>query len=308
MVTGATGFLGAEVVRLLLERDKYTVIALTQNPEKLEQLISWCHCDRIQGLVGDIRSLSQLPQPVDIIVHAAAMRSPRCEQEPAQCIDVNIAGTANLLQLAMTAGTQGFVFISSQSVYGNQSPPWHEAMTPAPHKPYAISKYGGECLVRRFTTALATTVVRLSRLYGVNPFMRSSDLPRKFARLTVCGAPLPVHSDGSQRLDLLHVRDAARCIVQIVEVYPSGWNGIYNVGSGRSVTVNEIVATLDASARQLGLSPVIVERFLELAARGQHWELDTRRVQEVFGWEPQVSLHDGLSEHLRAAAAVGRAK
>ena len=301
LVTGATGYLGAEVVRAVLG-NRHTVIALVRDLEKATLLCDWCveAQDRLRILAGDIRTLQHLPTDVDTLIHAAALRGPgECELRCTEAIETNIQGTLNLLRLSTCHGVKRFVYLSSQSVYGDQSPPWHEDALPNPRGVYALTKYAGEKLVHCFGDTLDWSVLRLSRLYGTSLFVRWSEIIGKFVQMAYNGQRIPVHGDGTQRFDFVHVADAARCVVHLLDVHPEGWNETYNIGGGRSVSLNELLETLTQLARESNWATVSVEQHPEIPPSWpRHLELDITRARTQLGWAPRHSLREGLAEYL----------
>jgi len=305
LVTGATGYLGAEIVRALLV-DGNEVIALSRSLEKFEQLRRWCDTlePQLRILEGDICTLRALPQGIGTIIHAAARLGVKeCGEHRAETVRVNVHGTCNILRLAARHGVKRFIYISTQSIYGRHPPPWSEEVQPDPQGVYALTKYAGEGLVRAFRDDLDLAILRLARLYGVSLFMRWDELIGKFVRMIHEGLPLPVFGDGTQRFDLLHVRDAAQCVARLLKIYPEGWNEIYNVGGGGSISLNELVERLAQIAMELDLPPVEVERRLEISPTGpSHCELDITRARKRLGWMPRQALQEGLQEYLQAYA------
>lgn len=305
-ITGATGYLGAGIVRALLASGEHSVIALIRNPEKFQQLRSWCseRTAQLQSVTGDIRTLQRLPEGTDTIIHAAAQRGFReCEKRRAETIQVNVRGTCNLLRLAARHQAQRFVYISSQSVYGEQQPPWSEEMETDPQGVYAVTKYAGEQLVWAFENLFDLAILRPARIYGVSLFMRWSEIIGEFVQMAYRGQPISVHGDGTQRFDLVHIRDTVECVLQLLDIYPDGWNDTYNVGSGRSVSLNELVAFLAQGAMELGLPTVIVEQHPEIIPRGlAHLELDITYTRRKLGWKPRCSLQEELKEYLTTYA------
>jgi len=309
LVTGATGYLGAEVVRALLENELFTVIALGRDLEKFERLSHWCGegSARLQPLIADVCSLENFPSGIEAVVHAAALRAIQGDEDHrAATVQVNIAGTSNLLRLAARHELRRFVFISSQSVYGRCPSPWDESMQPDPQGVYAETKYAGEQLVSSFEDALDFVVLRLSRLYGVSFAMRWGEIAGKFSQLVCEGQSVPIYGNGTQRFDLLHVRDAAQAVTLLLRAHPKGWNSVYNIGSGGSVSINELVTLFSELAVELGLPTVVVERHPELGTNPPpHLELDITRVRTELGWQPHWTLRDGLREYLNAYSRVG---
>jgi UDP-glucose 4-epimerase len=312
LVTGATGYLGAEVVCTLLSSDEHTVVALGRDSKKLAQLHERCaeKAERLHALTGDICTMQHLPAGVDTVIHAAAQRNVHgCETLRAEITWVNVQGTCNLLRLAARQGVRRFVYISSQSVYGDQTPPWKEESAPDPQGVYAVTKYAGELLVRAFGDALDWTILRLSRIYGIGQFVRWNEIIGKFVQMAYNGQSIPVHGPGTQRFDFVHVGDAAQCVAHLLDICPQGWNETYNVGGGMTVSLNELVETLSQATAELGWPAVAVERHPEITPSGPaHLELDISRAQSALGWTPHHSFHDGLGEYLIACAQKQRAR
>jgi UDP-glucose 4-epimerase len=306
LVTGATGYLGAEIVCTLLNGDEHTVVALGRDSKKIAQLHERCaeKAERLRTLTGDICTMQHLPAGVDTVIHAAAQRNVRgCENLRAETTRVNIQGTCNLLRLAARQGVRRFVYTSSQSVYGDQHPPWQEESTPDPQGVYAVTKYAGELLVRAFRDTLEWTALRLSRIYGIGQFVRWNEIIGKFVQMTYNGQSIPVHGAGTQRLDFVHVGDAAQCVAHLLDICPQGWNETYNVGGGMAVSLNELLEALSQAAAELGWPAVTVERHPEITPSGPaHLELDISRAQTALGWTPRHSFRDGLREYLIAYA------
>lgn len=304
LLTGATGFLGAQIARTLLD-DGNSVIALTRRPDKYLKLKKWCGAgkEHLFLLEGDILTLNSFEDGIDAIIHAAARREP-LEGDADAFIKDNVQGTANLLNIALAKGIRRFVFISSQSVYGSLNPPWNENRLPQPEGVYAESKHEAEKLVKNYSKLLGYIILRPSRIYGESLFMRQQEILHKFAVLVRNGQPLPIYGDGNQRYDFIHVKDVVASVCHSLGVYPEGWNGVYNVGGGSSASLNEITACFSRLAIELGLPPVWAEFHLEAGTTSpQHLELDTSLILQKLGWQPQWSLEDGLRELLLAASA-----
>lgn len=301
LVTGATGYLGAEVIRALLGNREHKLFALVRSQEKFQRLFQWCHADseRLIAVKTDIFKLKRLPPDTDTIIHTAAFRF---DSNPTEAKEVNIEGTANLLRLAADSNVKRFIFTSSQSVYGLKGAPWNEKAKPDPQTVYARTKYAAEQLIQKNKGGMDFVILRFSRFYGVSLFMHWDELVGKFARLIQDGKPLPVYGDGTQRLDLLHVEDAARCVLRLLQIYPRGWNDSYNVGGGGSVSLNELVECLAKVTAELGLPPLTIERHPDMAGNSPlHLELDIGYARDRLGWSPRHTLPEGLKECLEKA-------
>jgi UDP-glucuronate 4-epimerase len=304
MVTGATGYLGAEVIRALLGNREHKLFALVRSQEKFQRLSQWCRADseHLIAVKADICKLEKLPPDTDTIIHAAAFRF---DNNPAEAQKVNIESTANLLRLAAESKVKRFIFTSSQSVYGLKGAPWNEKARPDPQTVYARTKYAAEQLIQKDKGVMDFVILRFSRFYGFSLFMHWDELVGKFVRLVRDGKPLPVYGNGTQRLDLLHVEDAARFVLRLLQIYPCGWNDSYNVGSGGSVSPNELVECLAQVAAELGLPPVTIERHPDMAGNSTlHSELDIGHARDRLGWSPRHTLPEGLKECLEKAGPL----
>jgi dTDP-glucose 4,6-dehydratase len=299
IVTGATGFLGAEIVRALLSHEDVCVHAIGRRSERLNQVGDRfaSHGERLRLQQADLLDLRSLPSESETVIHAAAVRK-SADAVPEVMVRGNVEGTLRLMRRAVNAGCRRFVYVSTQSVYGNSGAPWTEDAPPSLEGSYPLTKYAGERVALAFADELEVVVVRLSRLYGANPRTPWQGLPGGLAKQALSGEPLTVFGSGEQRMDLLHVSDAARAVIlaATVSTIPSG--RIYNAGSGRSVSVNKVVRVLCEAAAKRGRPPLRVQRMPD-HPRGtdRRIELDISRITEELGWRPKRTLFDGLDEY-----------
>ncbi len=304
LITGATGYFGAEVTAALLQSSDSAVTAHGRNQSRIEQLRERfrAQSDRLRSVNGDLFELDEVPEGTDVVIHAAAIREVKTPAEIEWMKKVNEEGTRRLLQLAATHGPmRRFVYVSTQGVYGRTGAPWTEESPCCPMTDYAATKYEGERISTRFSDRLRISIVRLARLYGVTPFARWSELPAVFARRTVAGEPLPIYGSGEQRFDLLHVSDAARCIALLARADLPESGRVFNLGGGGSVSVNRLVETFRGLAVNRGLPRVQFERFPDRRVEGpHHLELDISRAKHELGWAPRVTLEEGLTDYLEA--------
>ncbi len=302
-VTGATGYLGAEIVAELLRIERTRVLAVGRNESRLQQLSERFreHAGRLDVETADLLSLPEIPTSTDVVIHAAAIRMPESPGEIVRMRRVNVEGTRRLLQLTAACGRLRFVYASTQSVYGWTGAPWNEDSPCCPQTEYAATKVEGERLTAGFSDRLGVSIVRLARLYGITPFTRWSELPGLFARRVVAGEPLKIRGSGESRLDFLHVTDAARLFVRLAVLEQPKSSAVFNAGSGGSVSVNRLAETFRNLAASRGLPAVRFARHPEVVHEGpQHLEMEIAKVKEEVGWIPQVSLEQGLSGYLDA--------
>ena len=257
LVTGATGFLGSEIVSELFRRGVPRVEGWGRDLTKVEELRARFSGQRkrLQVRKVDLLDPPSVSPAIDAVIHAAALRPDGRPHSQAEFDRLNVVGTQQLIDQAVHAGVKRFLYISTQAVYGVSGAPWTEGSLGNPETPYARSKWEGETRVLDSSIA-CRGIVRLSRLYGVTSCTRWDELPGRFARRVFDGAPLSIHGDGTQRIDLLHVRDAARAIAELAfaEGLPDSF--AFNVGSGRSCSLNELAGIYARSAPRYGFPPV----------------------------------------------------
>lgn len=300
LLTGATGFLGAEILAELMKRQEILAVAWGRDRKRIEalQIRFAVHSPRLVIEAQDLRESPLLPPNVDTIIHGAALRSLAAGQDPAELTRVNVEGTRHIVRLAEQSDCRQILYVSTQSVYGSEGAPWAEDALPRPETPYGTSKRDGESEVLH-SVGIGVAILRMSRLYGVTPFTRWNELPGRFARAVSRGESLKAHGIGEQRLDLLHVYDAARAVVLAALAPSQRRSRIYNIGAGGSVSLNEICEIFSALAIKHKMPEVDICRDPEHpAGRCRHIELDVSRIRADLGWVPRVSLVEGLSDYL----------
>lgn len=253
LVTGATGFLGAEVTRQLVW-DGVAVRALlrpTSEPDRLPDVA----LDRSTCPDDDPACLEQAMAGVDVVFHLGARVDVGCtfrtDDDARPYERDNVARTGVLLEAALGAGVGRFVLMSSGSVYapGTPSPIPEDAPT-GPITAYARSKLAAEELAwRSRRRGLGATVVRGSLMYGPGD-RHFRPLVDRVMRLPL--VPLP--GGGRALHDLVHVSDVASLLILAART-PAAEGGTYNVGSGRPLPVREIARRLRA---ELGHGPRVV--------------------------------------------------
>jgi UDP-glucuronate 4-epimerase len=200
LVTGSSGFIGTHVVRHL-HAAGHRVMALDLMPpkERLPEGVRFYQCDIRQGMLPN--------QGFGAIVHLAALAGVRPSLD--RQIDynlTNVTGTLRLLDHCRRFGTPHFVFASSSSVYGPDTPlPAEETATPNPCSPYALTKLHAEQWGRIYAEhhGLRFLALRFFSVWG--PGQRPDLALECFRRKIEAGQPIVVHGDGSQRRDLTHV-------------------------------------------------------------------------------------------------------
>jgi len=248
-----------------------------------------------RGDINDRPKLWTLMQDVDCVYHLAARVSvPESVLYPREYNLVNVGGTVTLMEAMRDVGVGRVVFISSGTVYGDQTEqPLSESLQPNPRSPYAVSKVAAEYYVRSIGLlwGIESVCLRVFNAYGPGQHLPPVHAPiiPYFLRQAWNQGTLVLHGDGSQTRDYVYVDDVVQAAVSAAAA-PDINQRIINVGSGIETPVQEL-------ARQVievtGGSPeVIYNPRNEGGVRRMCADLTL--AQQYLGYRPTVSLTDGL--------------
>jgi NAD dependent epimerase/dehydratase len=305
LVTGAGGFIGSHLVERLVglgARVRAVVRYNSRNDwgllEDLSPSIKSCLDIRAGDLVDPFWTL-QMVAGCDLIFHLAALIAiPYSYVAPQQFLAVNSTGTLNLLEAARRAGVERFVHTSTSETYGTaQYTPIDEKHPLRGQSPYAASKIGADKLVESYhlSFGLPAAIIRPFNTYGprqsaraVIPTIISQGLDGDVIRLGLL----------TPRRDLSYVQDTVAGFIKIAE-HPAALGEVINVGSGAALSIGEVA---DRIIHLLGGHQRVIHD--EARVRPPDSEVmellcDNRKAQALIGWQPQVSLEEGLQETIK---------
>ena len=307
LVTGAQGFIGSWVAERLLDEGARVVV-----PRRDFEPDARFRTDGIEArctvVLADIQDYESLVRvlnehDVDAVFHMAAQTIVgTANRSPLSTFETNIRGTYVLLEACRAVGDVGdpvsrIVVASSDKAYGSHDDlPYREDFPLQPTYPYDVSKAATDMIARSFaaTYAMPVAVTRLANVYGGGDLNWSRIVPDTCRALIEGRAPV-IRSDGSPERDYLYVEDAVDAYLAIAaslddkSLHGRAWNA----GWGSPLSVREIVDRLIAASGR-DVAPNV---------RGEgtpHGEidrqyLDSTAIRDELGWEPQVSLDDGLA-------------
>lgn len=290
LVTGVAGFIGSNLAQDLL-RDGHEVAGIDNLSAGTRENVP----AGVQIHVADIRSpdIAPLFNGADAVFHLAAKNClVDCLQNPVETADINVRGTANVLESARISGVRKFVYADSSAEYEGVAEFPSTVDRIAPQGPYAVSKRGGAlfCESYRRQFGLNVTVLRYFNVYGPAQDFRRVIPPvmSAFIMKMLKGEPPVIYGTGEKRRDFIYVDDVNR--FHRLALTDTRTNGqTYNVGSGASFSVNEIFKLIEDILRT-GLKPVSKP---ELPNDTDQTLADISR-ERALGWEPQVDIHEGL--------------
>lgn len=297
LVTGGAGFIGHNIA-IHLSKCGYAVAAFDNLRRATEFAIGRLISHRIPLVKGDVLSsgaLRRVLADVDVVVHAAAYISvEESMKRPALYIKNNVAGTASLANACLKSGVGLMIYISSAAVYGNPAYlPVDESHPTEPVSPYGLSKLMGEEVVRFYShRGLRYVVLRLFNVYGPGQGGPYAGVISRFLDRVSRGRPPVVYGDGRQTRDFVHVHDVAEAVRLSIE--KNLRNEVFNVGAGKPTKIKEL-AELVVKLAGLDLRPAYIK---PRPGDVEHSYADISKARKLLGFEPRVSLEQGLRELL----------
>jgi dTDP-glucose 4,6-dehydratase len=305
LVTGGAGFIGSNLVRLLLaERPGWRVVNLDKltyagNAENLADLAGNPRYRFVRGDICDGRLVGELlrAEGIDAVMHLAAeSHVDRSILEPAVFIDTNVRGTQVLLEAARELGVKRFLHVSTDEVYGSLGPTglFTETTPLAPTSPYSASKASSDLLALAYahTFGLPVVVTRCSNNYGPYQF------PEKLIPLMIANAmrelPLPVYGDGMNVRDWIHVEDHCRGLLAALERGEDG--EVYNFGAASERHNLHIVKQV---LGLLGKPESLIAFVKERPGHDRRYAIDASKAQAKLGWTPRHAFEDALAATVR---------
>ncbi|WP_137285807.1 UDP-glucuronic acid decarboxylase family protein [Halorussus salinisoli] len=305
LVTGGAGFLGSHLCERLLERGHEVVAMDNQVSGRTENLDQIFYHDAFTYYEHDVTKFIHISGELDWVVHLASLASPTFYRaNPIKTLKVGALGTHKTLGLAKEKGAS-YLFTSTSEVYGdpevNPQPEdyWGNVNSYGPRACYDESKRYGESLVRAYRDEhdLDVRVARIFNTYG--PRMRTDDgrvIPT-FVRQALSGEPLTVHGDGEQTRSFCYVSDL---IDGLLALKQSEVQTPVNLGNTDERTILDLAETIiEVTGSENGITHEARPPQDPSVRRP-----DLEKARSELGWEPTVSLRDGLERTIEHFESV----
>ncbi|MCB9554616.1 MAG: dTDP-glucose 4,6-dehydratase [Deltaproteobacteria bacterium] len=328
LVTGGAGFIGCNLVRLLVDQPSVRVV----NFDLLTYAASYRSIADLDGrdnycfIRGDIRDADALARaftehrPTAVIHLAAESHVDRSIAGPGVFVETNVVGSYNLLEQArcywneLDAGRREafrLIGVSTDEVYGSlgDQGAFLESTPYDPSSPYSASKAGADHLVRAYhrTYGLPTIVTNCSNNYGPYQF------PEKLIPLMIirglAGEPLPVYGKGENVRDWLYVSDHCQALWRVLQNGQPGRT--YNIGGGQEMKNIDVVYALcdlleafrpaaqNAALRGKSSYRELISFVTDRPGHDFRYAIDASRIQSELGWQPEQSFTSGLQQTVR---------
>ena len=295
LVTGGAGFIGSNVVDRLLT-EGYNVSVIDNEFSDVHEQFYWNNkCNNYKLDICDYNSTRELYNNIDVVFHLAAeARIQPAIENPLKACEINMLGTATVLQCSREAGVSRVVYSSTSSAYGGNKTPNTETQPDDCLNPYAVSKVAGEKLCKMYTDLfeLNTVIFRYFNVYGERQPLKGQYAPVVgiFMRQRSNDEPLTIVGDGEQRRDFTYVGDVAEAnfLAGTTDLQPEEFGEVYNIGTGTNNSIKEIADMI--SDKQKHIPPRNGESKITLA--------NISKFVKATGWNPRTSVNVWIKENL----------
>ena len=299
LVTGGAGFIGSHLLDELVKEGFEVTVLDNFSTGRIENIRHHLEKEKIRFIKGDVRDrrdVEEALEGVDAVFHLAAITSvPYSIKHPEITYEVNVNGTKNLLEACLHKDIERLIYLSTCAVYGEpEYLPIDEKHPMNPISPYAWSKLKAEESCMRFYKAqgLEAVVLRPFNVYGSrqrNDYY--GGVVARFIEHIRCGEPPVIYGDGTQTRDFIYIDDAVKAFILAL----NNKNAVgrrFNIATGIPTSINGLVGILVELFGAEGLKPKYVD-----AIKGdiRHSYADIREAKKHLGFEPRISLREGLS-------------
>jgi UDP-glucose 4-epimerase len=301
LVTGGAGFIGANLIRMLLKRG-YRLTVLDDFSKGREAYLAGLPLEVVRGDLLDRDLVEKTVAGHDGIVHLAAQTGvPSSLADPRHDCAVNVLGTLNVLEAARHKAVPRLVFASSNAPLGRQNPPAEENKAALPVSPYGASKLAGEayCLAYQGSWGLRTVVLRFGNVYGPFSMHKSSVVARFFKDIST-QRRIIIDGDGQQTRDFIYVEDLCEAIIAGLRSEISG--EVFQIATGQATSVAELAELVQT------VSGIPAEKLSAAARNGDVRESYSAiaKAARMLGWRPDTNLEEGLRQTWRWFRTQGR--
>ncbi|CCU78071.1 dTDP-glucose 4,6-dehydratase [Halanaerobium saccharolyticum subsp. saccharolyticum DSM 6643] len=302
LVTGGAGFIGSNFIHYQLENYDDQIINIDKlsyagnldnlkdvetNPNYEFRELDICNREKIDQIMH---------RGIDYIVNfAAESHVDRSIEDPSVFVKTNIAGTQNLLDLALKFGVKKFIQISTDEVYGSlgKNDKFSEDSILNPSNPYAASKASADLLVKSYfkTYNLPINITRCSNNFG--PYQYPEKLIPLFIINALQDEKLPLYGDGSNIRDWIYVKDHCKAVDLVMRKGESG--EIYNIGADNEKTNIEITRLI---LSLLSKTELLIKHVKDRKGHDYRYAVDSSKIKEKLGWETEFDFENAMRKTL----------
>ena len=293
IVTGGAGFIGSNLVDLLIDKGHEVEVIdnfSTGKKENCNEKAKYFELDISEN--SSYENLKNILLGSDGVFHLAAL--PRVQESidnPLYFEKNNTLSTINILKACADSNVKRLVYSASSSAYGNAVDlPLKEEHPVNPISPYAMQKYYGEVACRMFANVygIETVSLRYFNVYGERQSLEGAYalVMCVFARQRLNNEPLTIRGDGEQRRDFTHVKDIAKANLLAMNSKRVGNGEVINIGNSDNRSVNQIAKMIGGPT--INVDPVVEPR--ETLA-------DNSKAKHLLGWSPSIMIEDWVKKY-----------
>jgi UDP-glucose 4-epimerase len=299
LVTGGNGFIGSHILNQLVDRGHEVACFDISDPSPIAAQVE----GEVTFITGDVTDADDVYDAVadfepNRLVHMAAMLGRPSERNPRRAFHVNVDGSLNVLEAAVTHDVERVVAASSSAVYGGQIDPGYDRLTESvprdPDNVYGMSKYALEYLGSTYQEQHGVEFAAIEPVHGLGPDRRRGNVEDAFVvKAAVRGDPFEVPGLGAP-YEIIYIEDEARAFVDVTLTDDVSYDR-YIAGSGEQVTLAEFVEMVDERVDGADLRVVEPDETSELMARPPS---DPERLRDGVGWEATHSIADAIDAYV----------
>jgi len=297
VVTGGAGFIGSNLVSVLVKHNKVRIIdnLSTGYLKNIKNFIKNTQIEFVKGTITNLNFLQKTFKDIDYVFHLAAIPSvPRSIINPIKSNNTNINGTLNVLIASRDNNVKKVIYSSSSSVYGDTPTlPKKEDMKPCPLSPYAVGKLTGEFYCQAFTKVydLSTVCLRYFNVYGPQQDKQSeyaAVIPKFIALISKNKSPV-IFGDGEQTRDFTFVKDVVNANILAAA---SKETSVFNIAYGKRISINDLAKSI------MNIIGKKIEPIYKESRSGdiRHSLADISKAKQKLGYVPKIEIQEGLEE------------
>lgn len=302
LVTGGSGFIGSNVVKLLLDKGYEVRVLDNLSSGHIVNIAPYVKKGVVEFIEGDIRNgdtVLQATKEVDVVFHlAACVGRQKSLDDPILDASTNVLGTVNVLEGMRKNGVNRIVYSSSAAMFGELVTPTIDENHPQnADSPYGVSKLAAEKMILAYAGIYPEIIgvcLRYFNIYGINQrFDLYGNVIPIFAKRIYAGEPITIYGDGTQTRDFVNVKDVARA--NFLAASKASETDVFNLGSGDSITINrlaELMIEISGKKTAITYEP-------ERPADVKHCKANAQKAAEILDFRAEVALQDGLEAYMR---------